>query len=154
MPDAPKLSRPVRLVVPAALLLVFATAVYVWSGRLARRPDAAPPPAEAPATAEIDDAVERALRLAGVDSTRKNEWVDDIPGADVTALSAGQRERFVRLANTLRCSCGCGFTLAACRAFDPTCEDSAPRLAELADSVAAGHYASARGLRERPVRAR
>lgn len=142
-------SRPIRWIVPAALFLGVAAAIYAW---VALRP--APPPggesAAVPETGEIEDPVTRALRLAGIDSTRKNEWVDDVPGVDVAMLGDARRERFVRLANTERCPCGCGFTLAACRRFDPTCEDSAPRVAALFDSVAAGHYDRATGLRARP----
>lgn len=143
-------SRPVRWIVPAGLFLAVAAAIYGW---VATRPAAAPPDdavTAVPETGEIEDPVARALRLAGIDSTRKNEWVDEIPDVDAASLSADRRERFVRLANTERCPCGCGFTLAACRRFDPTCEESAPRVAALFDSVAAGHYDRADGLRARP----
>ncbi len=144
--------RPVRLAVPAALFLVFAGMVYVFASRLPQRPAPEVSPENAPPTAEIDDPVGRALAMAGLDSTRREEWVAEIPDFDLSGLSPARRDLFVRLANTEHCTCGCGFTLAACRAFDPTCEDSGPRVAELRDSVAAGAYDGATGLREPPAR--
>lgn len=100
------------------------------------------------------DAVERALEMAGPDSTRRDEWVETVPGIDASLLSAGQRETFIRFANARRCSCGCGFTLAACRAFDPTCEVSLPIVQALHDSVARGLIGQAAALRPRPDVAR
>lgn len=152
MTDPKPESKPVRLVVPAALFLAFAATVYVFSSRLPQRPAPEVAPENAPPTAEIDDPIGRALALAGLDSTRREEWVDEVPELDLSALTPARRELFIRLANTEHCTCDCGFTLAACRAFDPTCEDSGPRVAELRDSVAAGHYDGARGLREPPAR--
>lgn len=111
-------------------------------------------PARAPVVIGADDlpedAVERALRLAGVDSTRRNEWVEAVPGIEVAQLSAARRETFIRHANAQRCTCGCGFTLAACRAFDPSCEVSLPIVQSLLDSVSRGLVVEARGLRTRP----
>ncbi len=98
-----------------------------------------------------EDAIERALRLASVDSTRKNEWVEAVPGIEASALSAVHREIFIRQANAQRCSCGCGFTLAACRAFDPSCEVSLPIVQALFDSVSQGLIRPSAGLRERPA---
>ena len=72
------------------------------------------------------------------------------PGFDLVALSASQREIFVRFANAERCTCGCGYTLAACRAFDSSCDVSAPRVQTLFDSVKAGRIRSAARIRERP----
>ena len=60
-----------------------------------------------------------------------------------------QRALFVRVANSYRCTCGCGFTLATCRAYDAQCPVSGPRVRALRDSVRAG-LVSARGLRQRP----
>ena len=45
---------------------------------------------------------------------------------------------------------GCGYTLAACRAFDSSCDVSAPRVQTLFDSVKAGRIRSAARIRERP----
>jgi hypothetical protein len=57
---------------------------------------------------------------------------------------------FVRLVNGEQCTCGCGYTLAGCRASDMTCEISSVRVEALYDSVRAGHITSGRGTRERP----
>ena len=97
--------------------------------------------------------IQQALKLTEADldsSAIKARWVDEIPDFDVSALSPGAREIFVRFANAERCTCGCGFTLAGCRASDMTCDVSGPRLDALVDSVRAGRIASARGIRARP----
>ena len=70
-------------------------------------------------------------------------------GVDVAGLTPAQRALFVRVANSYRCTCGCGFTLATCRAYDAQCPVSGPRVRALRDSVRAG-LVSARGLRQRP----
>ena len=97
-----------------------------------------------------EDAVERSLALAGVDSTRRNEWVDTVPGIDAAAMSAVQSATFIRFANARRCTCGCGFTPAACRAFDPTCEVSLPIVQALHDSVLRGLVRESSALRAPP----
>jgi hypothetical protein len=98
-----------------------------------------------------DDAIHRGLRAAAEDSAAiKARWVNEVPGFDLSDLNATRREIFVRFANAERCTCGCGFTLAACRAYDPSCEVSAPRVQTLLDSVRAGHITSAAGVRKRP----
>ena len=104
------------------------------------------------ATTDTSDAViGQALGQIPIDSTAiKNHWEDEVRGIDVAALSAGQREIFVRFANAERCTCGCGYTLAACRTYDLTCPISGGILETLRDSVAAGKVRSVRGLRERP----
>ncbi len=146
-PKTPQSSGFRRLVVMLAIIAVVAAVVVVVRDA-SRGPYAPGPP---PVTLDPDDDVERALRLAGVDSTKKNEWVDEIPSADLSALDARQTEVFLRFANARRCTCGCGFTLAACRRFDPTCEVSGPLVAALLDSVARGLVTETRGLRERPA---
>lgn len=143
-----------RLVVMLAIVVVIAGAALVF--RDAFRPPAAPPRsplARGDDREELapEDSITRALRLAGVDLAKKNEWVDEIPDADVSALAPGQAELFIRVANSRRCTCGCGFTLAACRRFDSTCEDSGPRVAALLDSVARGLVTGTPDLPERPA---
>jgi hypothetical protein len=111
--------------------------------------------AGAPNEGDVDpgeDVVARALRLAGIDSTKKKEWVDDIPDLELASLSPAARETFLRIANGRRCRCGCGFTLAGCRRFDSECEVSGPRAQALFDSVRTGRVASAEGFPERPKR--
>lgn len=162
LPKPPQASGFRKLLVWLGIVVVIGAAAVVLRG--APRPGdpapgargraavSAPAPAPAPAGDPNagEDEVARALRLAAIDSTKKNEWVDEIPDLDVSMLSAAQLATFTRLANMRRCSCGCGFTLAACRRFDSTCDVSGPRVEALRDSVAKGLLADARGTRERP----
>jgi hypothetical protein len=108
-----------------------------------------------------EELIARALRQARVDSaTRtlpgsaedKSRWVAEVKGFDVSDLPAGRREMFVRFANAQRCTCGCGYTLAGCRTYDPSCPVSAPRVGKLLDSVRAGRYSSAARARPKPAR--
>ena len=92
-----------------------------------------------------EDVVARALRLAAVDTTKKREWVDEIPDLDLAALTPAEREVFTRIANGRACTCGCGFTLAGCRRFDSECEFSGPRASALYDSVHSGTLTRADG---------
>jgi len=99
-----------------------------------------------------EDVVARALRLAAIDTTKKKQWVDDIPDLELDTLSPAARNVFLRIANGRRCRCGCGFTLAGCRRFDSECDVSGPRAKALFDSVRAGLVTSAEGFPERPAR--
>ena len=83
----------------------------------------------------------------------KTGWRDDVRGIDLDAMTAEQRTLMLRHANTQGCTCGCGFTLAACRTYDLTCPVSLPRVEALRDSIVARHITSARGLRESPTSA-
>jgi hypothetical protein len=85
-------------------------------------------------------------------SSAKHRWVEDVPGVDLADLDPAHREIFVRFANAERCTCGCGYTLAACRVYDSTCEVSLPRIETLLDSVRDGRLRDVRGLRPRPGR--
>jgi hypothetical protein len=148
-PKTPQSSGFRRLVVMLAIVAVVAAVVVVL--RDSSRPAVVPAPASPPVALGPDDSLQRAQRLAGVDSTKKNAWVDEIPNADLSGLDPRRSEIFLRFANARRCTCGCGFTLAACQVYDPTCEVSGPLVAALLDSVAAGRVADVRGLRERPA---
>lgn len=149
VPKTPQSSGFRRLVVMLAIVAVVAATVVVM--RDASRPGAPPHATVVPGVPlGPDDSTARAQRLAGVDSTKKNAWVDDIPSADLSALTPAQAEVFLRFANARRCTCGCGFTLAACRVYDPTCEVSGPLVAALLDSVTRGLVTDVRGLRKRP----
>jgi hypothetical protein len=146
----------VALVVLATLLAGVLVAVVQF------RPATQPPPAapEAEDAANLpdsllnpgDEIIGRALGPVAVDSTElKNRWMDEIAGVDVSMLTAEQRVLFVRFANAQRCTCGCGFTLAACRTYDTTCPVSGPRAEELRDSVRAGLARDTTGLRQDPA---
>ena len=100
-----------------------------------------------------DRVIEQALEEAAppIDSTAfKQRWLDEVRGADVSGLDARRLELFIRHANAGQCTCGCGYTLAGCRASDMTCDVSGGRIQALLDSIRAGHISSARGIRARP----
>jgi hypothetical protein len=97
------------------------------------------------------EVIERALAQVETDSLAlKTRWVETVPDAGVEDLTAAQRETFVRFVNARFCECGCGYTLGACRNFDPTCPYSGPLVEALADSIRAGHRFDAAGIRPRP----
>ena len=114
------------------------------------------PPRPAGPAALVDEPTEQAIdqalqQTAPIDSAAfKQRWVDDVRGVDVSDLDAPRLELFLRRANAEQCTCGCGYTLAGCRASDMTCEVSGGRIQALLDSVRAGHITSARGIRARP----
>jgi hypothetical protein len=148
---------PIRVLVLLSVLAVIVAAAYALRGSFSMpvREHAsgadvgAPLPGMDADTGE--DVVARALRLAAIDTTRKREWVEDIPDLELAALAPPARETFLRIANGRRCNCGCGFTLAGCRRFDSECEKSGPRARALYDSVRAGQITSATGFPERPA---
>src|SRR5437867_1354382 len=104
----------------------------------------APSPATAPGVAtrgvtkEDERAIEQALRLTPGFEPEKSRRVEVIRGVALALLTRPQRARFVDLANAERCTCGCGYTLAGCRAYDSTCKVSLPRVRALFDSVRRG----------------
>src|SRR5437870_3819191 len=140
--------RPRGMWLAAIVLLLYAAMMLARAWRLA--PHTAPaPPAPVPDTAS-DRVVSQALgQIPGaVDSTAlKTGWRDEVPGIDLDSLTAPRRELLLRVANSERCTCGCGFTLAACRTFDTTCPVSGPRVRSLRDSVVSGLIRSSRDLR-------
>ena len=135
----------------AILALGLAVAFRQW--RVGRAVDAMRLPGNSAEPAAGDSVVEQALRQIPfeVDSEAiKTAWTEDVRGFDLAALSGKRRGLFLRFANSERCTCGCGYTLAACRAFDLTCPVSQPRVQSLYDSVAQGIIVSADGLRRAP----
>jgi hypothetical protein len=137
-------------VVGVVFAVVLAGALYVVIGR-GRAPRGG---ADAAAPADTSESViDRALgQIPADDSTAiKNRWLDHLQGIDVARLDPAQHELLVRHANARRCTCGCGFTLAACRTYDTTCPVSGPVVEALRDSILEGHIRGARGLRERPA---
>ena len=144
----------------ALVLLAGGIVVAVWQSRPARAPafpQGAARPAPGPDPGE--DVIGQAMRQVPpvkdaqtpIDSTAyKQRWLDEVRGIDVAGLSPAKLELFLRFANAGRCTCGCGFTLAGCRASDMTCDVSGPRLEALLDSIRLGRITSARGIRARP----
>jgi hypothetical protein len=134
----------------AAAAIVAAVAIGAAIALRGSRPPATPTVAPSD-TAANDAAIEHALAVARTDSASiKARWIEDISGMDVSGLSPVRREIFLRAANSQRCTCGCGYTLAGCRQSDMSCDISGPRLTALLDSVRAGKLRDASGLRARP----
>lgn len=142
----------------AALAAGLSVASRQWRPPAAQPP---PPPKAAPADTlapellaaladSSDDVVARALALAGDSTAIKSLWVDEVKGVDLDSLDATQRTIFLRFANARRCTCGCGYTLAGCRSYDPSCEISLPIVRALFDSVRTGRLRSASGIRPAP----
>jgi thiol-disulfide isomerase/thioredoxin len=88
--------------------------------------------------------------LAGLNVNARIERVEDverarlenaaqateIPGVDLTKLTAAKRTEAIKAMNANDCTCGCGLTLAECRINDPTCSVSLPLAQELAKKYA------------------
>jgi hypothetical protein len=144
----------------ALVVLAAGLGTAVWQWRPPResavpRSTAGSPPGAEPGERVIEEALRQAPPVQGpqtpIDSTAfKQRWLDEVRGVDLAGLDSTRRVLFVRFANAGRCTCGCGYTLAACRASDMTCEVSGARLEALLDSIRAGHITRARGIRARP----
>jgi hypothetical protein len=138
----------IGLAAVVALIGGLAMAMVQW-----RRPAAAGRTPDRERRTAPDTSSDRVIDQAigpreGSDKTR---WVDEVPGLDVSDLDPARQLVFLRHANSERCTCGCGYTLAACRVYDSTCEKSEPRVVALLDSVRSGRITDARGLREPPA---
>jgi cytochrome c biogenesis protein CcmG/thiol:disulfide interchange protein DsbE len=59
-----------------------------------------------------------------------------LPGVDFRNLSAEQRNAALHKFNAESCECGCKFTLAQCRIYDPACQRSQKRTAEIVKAIA------------------
>jgi len=138
----------------AAVIVLLATVGAAWvighPGRPGRPFRAAPGPPALP------DSISEALRLARASAAPrprsdsasagrpdKHRWVSEVKGFPATDLAPTRRQAFIGFANAQRCTCGCGFTLAGCRSYDPSCPVSGPRVEKLLDSVRAGFYSGA-----------
>jgi hypothetical protein len=145
---------PARVVGAIAVLLLLGglgVAFWQWRASVTPRPTPGAPAAGEPGG---EHAVDQALALAEDSSAIKSRWIEDVSGIDLTGLPEPKRGIFLRFANAERCTCGCGYTLAGCRASDMECDVSGGRLAALLDSVRDGRITSAAGVRERPANAR
>jgi thiol-disulfide isomerase/thioredoxin len=59
-----------------------------------------------------------------------------LPGVDMTNLTPEQREAALHQFNAESCNCGCKFTLAQCRIYDPACQISQKRTTEIVKKIA------------------
>jgi hypothetical protein len=144
---------PVALIALAVLLVGLAAWASSWHAlpKLPAFGGARAGGSASPPDTSSDAVIDRALAIAGADSARmRAKWHDDVRDMDLTPLDHKQRDVFLRFANAERCTCGCGFSLAGCRASDMTCETSGPRLSALLDSVRSGSLRNANGLGSRP----
>jgi hypothetical protein len=138
----------------ASVLLLAGIAAAVWSRRAAERtqaPQVSVSDREPTPEGEADIPDDETHRKALASDKEKSKWVAVVPQLDVSGLSQKQLDLFLSAANTQRCTCGCGYTLAGCRVYDSSCEKSGPRVAALLDSVRAGQIRSAAGLRTAPA---
>ena len=62
----------------------------------------------------------------------------EIPGVDLSVLTADQREEALRRLNADGCPCGCQLTLAQCRINDSACGISPPIVDRIVAEIAAG----------------
>jgi len=58
-----------------------------------------------------------------------------LPGVDTSELNPDQRNAALHKFNAESCSCGCKFTLAQCRIYDPACQMSKDRTAAIVKAV-------------------
>jgi hypothetical protein len=139
------------------LAAVILLALGLWAAsRQFRRPE---PPAAPPAAGELADpgsdvvseAMKSATPVAQIDSAAfKSRWLPEVRGVDLHGLDEKQAGLFLRFANAERCSCGCGYTLAGCKASDMSCEVSGAMIDALLDSIRTGKITKARGIRTPP----
>jgi len=73
-----------------------------------------------------------------------------LPGVDMSALSPEQREAALRKFNAESCTCGCKFTLAQCRIYDPACLISQQRTAALIKEISAKETAPPKETEPQP----
>ena len=59
-----------------------------------------------------------------------------LPGVDMTNLSPEQRDAALHKFNAEACDCGCKFTLAQCRIYDPACQISQRRTVDIIKKIA------------------
>jgi cytochrome c biogenesis protein CcmG/thiol:disulfide interchange protein DsbE len=60
-----------------------------------------------------------------------------LPGVNMMKLTAEQRTAALHKLNAETCDCGCKYTLAQCRIYDPPCRSSQQRAAEIVKEVSA-----------------
>jgi hypothetical protein len=61
-----------------------------------------------------------------------------LPGVDLSNLTPEQKSAALHKFNAEDCTCGCKFTLAQCRIYDPACQTSQKRTAAIVKEVGGG----------------
>jgi thiol-disulfide isomerase/thioredoxin len=62
----------------------------------------------------------------------------ELPGVDLSGLTAEKKNAALRRMNEETCTCGCKYTLAQCRIYDSACRVSKQRTAKIVAETAAG----------------
>ena len=62
-------------------------------------------------------------------------YATEIPGVDLTGMTADQKAEALHRLNVERCTCGCNLILAQCRINDPSCNTSLPVAQKVAEQV-------------------
>jgi thiol-disulfide isomerase/thioredoxin len=73
-----------------------------------------------------------------------------LPGVNTEGLTTEQRAAALHKFNAEACTCGCQFTLAQCRIYDPACKVSMDRTAAIVKQVSTGN-SDAKAKREAPA---
>jgi len=83
----------------------------------------------------------RVERVEDADRIRLNKAAQakEIPGVDLTKLTAEKRTAAIKALNADDCKCGCGLTLAECRINDPDCKISLPLAQDVVKKIAEGN---------------
>ena len=81
-----------------------------------------------------------ALVAYGVSQMSSIAYSDkDLPTIDFSDLNAKEKRTALEAANSARCTCGCGMTLAQCVATDSTCPRRDGNIDRIKDMVAKAH---------------
>ena len=75
----------------------------------------------------------------------------ELPGVDMTHLTAAQKTVALHRMNQESCTCGCKYTLAQCRIFDEACQTSQKRTAKIVEECAADAPAAKPSGSKRPA---
>jgi len=74
-----------------------------------------------------------------------------LPGVNTDGLTTEQRAAAMHKFNAEACTCGCQFTLAQCRIYDPACKISRERTAAIVKEVSGGKVHSEPGVPAEPA---
>jgi thiol-disulfide isomerase/thioredoxin len=66
-------------------------------------------------------------------------FATELPGVDLSGLTAAQKQDALTRMNTEHCTCGCGLTIAQCRINDPSCDVSLPLAQKIASEARLRH---------------
>jgi hypothetical protein len=112
---------------------------WLWSDSHQPEQDYSPPPLNAsyPSDDTSSGAADARSRLTGDGNSTllTVTTYEEIPEVDLSKLTDAQRRRVLARANIEKCSCGCGYTIAACRHLDTSCQTSLPMARQIVTEV-------------------